>query len=144
MIPAEPLLDYRQRKFVLRALKLPLINPANQLLFLTLKYGDENVQPGQYSEANLQWINKDIKPTNLAQRLVKNLTYNLNLDPSKGFKEAYTVKKRIFLEEIIISSKEKAELEAKKTYLGLIIWSDGSKLESGASRAGIAWKTAKK
>jgi hypothetical protein len=42
MIPAEPLLDYRQRKFALRALKLPLINPANQLLSLKLKYEDEN------------------------------------------------------------------------------------------------------
>jgi hypothetical protein len=47
------------------------------------------------------------------------------------------VKKRVFLGKIIISSKEKTELEAKKTYLGLTIWLDGSKLESGASRAGI-------
>jgi hypothetical protein len=66
MTPAEPLLNYRQRKYALRALKLPSINPSNQLLPLTLKYGDGNAQPGQYSEANLQWTNKDIKPLNLA------------------------------------------------------------------------------
>jgi hypothetical protein len=42
MISTEPLLDHRQRKFALRALKLSLINPANQLLSLTLKYGDGN------------------------------------------------------------------------------------------------------
>ena len=50
---------------------------------------------------------------------------------------------KLFLREIIISPKDKAELKAKKTYSGLTIWSDGSKLESGASGAGIAWKTAK-
>jgi hypothetical protein len=45
MTPAEPLLNHRQRKFALRALKLPSTNPANQLLPLTLKYGDGNAQP---------------------------------------------------------------------------------------------------
>jgi hypothetical protein len=53
MTPAEPLLNHRQRKYALRALKLPLINPANQLLSLTLKYGDGNAQTGQYSETDL-------------------------------------------------------------------------------------------
>jgi hypothetical protein len=53
MTPAEPLLNHRQRKYALRALKLSLINPANQLLPLTLKYRDGNAQPGQYSKANL-------------------------------------------------------------------------------------------
>ena len=42
MTPIEPLLDHRQRKVALRALKLPLNNPVNQLLPLTLNYGDGN------------------------------------------------------------------------------------------------------
>jgi hypothetical protein len=42
MTPAEPLLNYRQRKYTLRALKLPLTNLVNELLLLTLKYRDEN------------------------------------------------------------------------------------------------------
>ena len=54
MIPAEPLLNHRQRKYALRALKLPSINPANELLPLTLKYGDENAQPEDYSEEDLE------------------------------------------------------------------------------------------
>ena len=53
MTPIEPLLNHKQRKYALRALKLPLINPVNQLLPLTLKYRDGNAQPDQYSEANL-------------------------------------------------------------------------------------------
>jgi len=143
MTPAEPLLNHRQRKFALRALKLPSTNPANQLLPSTLKYGDGNAQPEQYSDGNLQWINQSIKPADLAQRLAKKLTNGLNLDPSEGFEEAYIVKKLVFPGDIIISSKESAELEAKIAYTGLTIWSDGSKLDSEATGAGIAWKTFK-
>jgi hypothetical protein len=121
MTPAEPLLNYRQRKFALRALKLPSTNPANQLLPLTLKYRDENAQLNQYFEANLLWINKDIKPSNIAQRLAKKLIYRLNLDPLEGFEEAYTVKKKVFPGKIIISTLEIAELEAKTTYSSLTI-----------------------
>ena len=47
MTPAEPLLDHKQRKFTLRALKLPSTNPANQLLPPTLRYGDVSGMPSQ-------------------------------------------------------------------------------------------------
>ena len=66
MTPAESLLDHRQRKYVLRALKLPSINPANELLPLTLRYGDESAQPEEFLEEDLNWINYNIKPLNLA------------------------------------------------------------------------------
>jgi hypothetical protein len=42
MTPIEPLLDHKQRKFTLKALKLLINNPANQLLPLTLQYRDES------------------------------------------------------------------------------------------------------
>jgi hypothetical protein len=54
MTPVEPLLDYKQRKFTLRALKLPVNNPANQLLPPTLQYGDGSAQPNKYSIRNLE------------------------------------------------------------------------------------------
>lgn len=141
MTPAEPLLDHRQRKYALRALKLPSNNPANQILPPTLRYGDGNAQPGQYSENDLNWSFNSIKLSNLAQRLARNLTEKFALDPSEGFEEAYTVKKLVFPGEIIISTKEIAELEAEMSYNGLILWTDGSKLDSGASGAGITWKS---
>lgn len=106
-----------------------------------MKYGDGNAQPGQYSEDDLEWIYDRIKPSNLAQRLARKLTNKLNLDPLEGFEEAYIVKNLAFPGNIIISAKETAKLEAEKAYKGLILWSDGSKLDSGAVGAGIAWKT---
>jgi hypothetical protein len=54
MTPAEPLLDHKQRKFTLKALKLPVNNPVNQLLPPTLRYEDESAQPNEYSIENLE------------------------------------------------------------------------------------------
>jgi hypothetical protein len=66
MTPAEPLLDHKQRKFTLRALKLSINNPANQLLPLTLRYRDESAQPNEYSIGNLEWSDYRAKSRNLA------------------------------------------------------------------------------
>jgi hypothetical protein len=74
MTPTEPLLDHKQRKFTLRALKLLINNPANQLLPPTLRYGDESAQPNEYSIGNLEWSDYRAKPRNLAQRLARKLT----------------------------------------------------------------------
>jgi ribonuclease HI len=137
MTPAGPLLDHRQRKYALRALKLPLNNLANQLLPQTLKFGDGNAQSEVYLEEDLAWIYPKIKPKNLAQRLAKNLIKELNLDPLKGFEEAQIVRKRIFSGEVIISKKEIAISNAEKPQKGLILWTDGSKSELGFSGIGI-------
>jgi hypothetical protein len=66
MTPIEPLLDHKQRKFTLRALKLSSINLANQLLPLTLRYRDGSVQLNEYSIGNLEWSDNRVKLRNLA------------------------------------------------------------------------------
>jgi hypothetical protein len=121
MTPIEPLLDHKQRKFTIRALKLPLINLANQLLPPTLRYGDESAQPNEYSTGNLEWSDYRVKPRNLAQRLAKKLTNQLKLDPSKGFEEAKCVKGLLFPGDVTISNLEEAEIEATTEYPRLTI-----------------------
>ena len=54
------------------------------------------------------------------------------------------MKKLIFPREIIISSKEIAELEAEIPYNGLILWTDGSRIDSGATGIGITWESSQK
>ena len=114
MTSTGPLLDYRRRKYVLRTLKLFSNNLTNQLLLLILKYDNGNVQSDQYSEENLSWIHFKVKPVNLTQKLVKNLTKELNLDSLERFKEALIVKKLLFSGKIIISEKEITISETKK------------------------------
>jgi hypothetical protein len=121
MTPIEPLLDHKQRKFTLRALKLPSINPANQLLPSTLRYWDGSAQPNEYSIGNLEWSDNRAKPRNLAQRLAKKLINQLKLDLSKGFKEAKCAKGLLFPEDITISSLEEAEIEVITKYPELTI-----------------------
>ena len=114
MTLTESLLNYRQRKYVLRTLKLFSSNLVNQLLSLTFKYDDKNVQSDQYLEEDLSWIYSKVKPANLTQKLAKNLTKELNLDSSEGFKEALIVKKLLFPKKIIISEKEIVISKTKK------------------------------
>jgi hypothetical protein len=86
MTPIEPLLDHKQRKFTLKALKLPLINSANQLLPSTLRYKDGSAQPNEYSIGNLEWSDNRAKPRNLAQILAKKLINQLKLDVTVPFR----------------------------------------------------------
>jgi hypothetical protein len=108
MTPIEPLLDHKQRKFTLRALKLPSTNPVNQLLPLTLRYRDGTAQPNEYSIRNLEWSDYRAKSRNLAQRLAKKLINQLKIDFLEGFKEVKRVKGLLFPREIVISSLEKS------------------------------------
>ena len=133
MTPAGPLLDYRQRKYVLRTLKLPSNNPANQLLSLTLKYGDGNVQSDQYSEEDLSWIHSEVKSVNLTQKLVKNLIKELNLDSSERFKKVLIVKKLLFPKRIIILEKEIVISKTKKLQNDLTLWTDDLRTNSDIS-----------
>ena len=144
--PAVPLLENRQRRFALRALKLPTGHPINELLPPTLRYGDGDAQPGQYSNNDLEWTELESKPKEIGQRLAKQITRGPVIDPADGCEIAKFPIESKFLGNIIIKPKGIAEKEAKNvynTYKGgqnLIIWTDGSKLDKGGVGAGIAIK----
>jgi hypothetical protein len=121
-------------------LKLPGNHSVNNLLPLTLRYGDGDAQPREYSITDLQWAERDTKPTELGQRLARKLTKGLNIDPSEGFERSNTPQEKTFPGQIHIDEPLRAEEEAYKPREGLVLWSDGSRLESKAVGAGIAWK----
>jgi hypothetical protein len=140
LTPADPLLDDKQRKYALRALKLPSDHPINSILPPTLRYGDGEAQPGEYSTDNLQWAGQET-PKNIGQRLARKLTENLSLDPSEGFETTCWPKGKSFPGEIIIQQTKEAEIEARQPQNGLVYWTDGSRLDTAATGAGIAWKS---
>ena len=53
LTPTIPLLEDRQRRYALKALKLPIRYPINNLLPATLRYGDGDAQSRQYPNNNL-------------------------------------------------------------------------------------------
>jgi hypothetical protein len=72
--------------------------------------------------------------------LARKLTKDLNIDPSEGFERSNTHQEKGFPGQIHIDKPHKAEEKAYKPREGLVLWSDGSRLESKAVGAGIAWK----
>jgi hypothetical protein len=144
LVPATPLLDNRQRKYALRALQLPTTHPINGLLPPTLRYGDGEAQPGQYSNSNLEWAEpSSLTPKGIGQRLAKKLTIGPVIDPSEGCETAKIPKGQAFSGNLVIKPKDIAETEARNAYKAdragpnLIFWSDGSKLDTGGVGAGI-------
>src|SRR4029453_1341397 len=113
LVPAVPLLEDRQRKYALRALKLPIGHPTNGLLPPTLRYGDGDAQPGQYSNSNLQWTEYSSNPKGIGQRLAKKLTQGPALDPSEGCEVSILPKSQTFPGNIVIKPKDMAETEAR-------------------------------
>ena len=140
IVPAEPLLSDRQRKYALRALQLPAEHPIYNVLPPTLRYGDGDAQPGEYSTDNLQWAGQET-PRNIGQRLARKLTENQDLDPSEGYETTSWPKGKTFPGDIIISQAKEAEIEARNPQTGLVFWTDGSRLDTAATGAGIAWKS---
>jgi hypothetical protein len=118
-----------------------LIDENNELLPPTLRYGDGDAQPGQYSNNNLEWAEPDANPKGLGQRLARKLTLGPAIDPAEGCEIARLPKDQKFPGNIVIKPKEVAETEARNAYhtdnaaLGLVIWSDGSKLDTGGCRS---------
>ena len=110
------LLEDRQRRYALRALKLPIGHPINELLPPTVRYGDGDAQPGQYSNDNLEWIEPESSSKEIGQRLAKQLTRGPAIDPSEGCEIARISKEKVFLKVIIIKPKNIAEKEAKNIY----------------------------
>ena len=138
LVPAVPLLNNRQRRFAIRALKLPTSHPINSLLPLTLRYGDGDAQPGEYSTTNLQWAEQGSDLKRLGQRLARKLTEGLKIDPSEGFKRTSIPQDKAFPGKILIYKAKAAEEEAYKHREGLDLWSDRLRLDSKAVGAGIA------
>src|SRR5271154_29236 len=143
LIPAVPLLEDRQRKYALRALQLPSTHPINELLPATLRYGDGDAQPGQYSSSDLNWTEPSLDPKGIGQRLAKKLTIGPAIDSSEGCEIARIPKDQDFIGKIVIKPRDIAENEALSLYSetdSIQVWSDGAKIESGGPGTGIAWK----
>ena len=53
LIPASILLDYRQRAYTCRLLRLSELHPAKEILPISLRKGDQDFQPGELPENTL-------------------------------------------------------------------------------------------
>lgn len=139
LIPAQILLDYRQRKYAYRLLTLPDGNLTKSVLPITLRSGDGNAQPGEQPENDGIWAQQQ-KARNYGQHLAQQVSIGFCIDPAYEVEPVVYQKLTEFPGKIIIQDGKTAILEAKKDLSTLALWTDGSKVESGGAGAAVAWK----
>jgi hypothetical protein len=76
----------------------------------------------------------------LRQHLARNFTSTLHQNPSEGFEQTAEAYPGVFSERIVVESTEEALKRVRNIKEGLVLWSDGSRLENRRVRAGVAWR----
>ena len=76
----------------------------------------------------------------LGQHLARIFVSTLQQDLSEGFEQTTEAYPSTFLGRIVVENTEEALKRARRIKGGLVLWSDGSRLENGGVGAGVAWK----
>lgn len=127
LIPAEIMLDYRQRRYAHRLLTLPDGHPTKDILPVSLRLGDGSVQPGELPENDEIWsLNQKVRT--FGQQLAQQVSVDFSIDLAEGVEPVIQFKPAEFSGRIIIQEPKLAIKEAKADLSDLILWSDGSKL----------------
>ena len=82
-IPAQTLIDHRQRTYAYRLLTLPDEHPTKLILPISLRNGDRNSQPGEQPANTLLWT-ENTRPTLYGQRLAWQVAIDHAIDPAEG------------------------------------------------------------
>ena len=141
LVPARILLSHRQRMYAYRLLSLPEDHPAKEILPVSFRKGDGDTQPGDQPEDTLLWASNE-RTSTYGQWLARQVFLTGCIDPADGVEpiEGTWNLGEDSLMHVVIVSAEKAILEAKKYQAGLVLWTDGSKLNSGKSGAAVVWR----
>ncbi len=139
LIPASILLDYRQRAYTCRLLVLSELHSAKEILPISLRKGDQDFQPGELPENTLLWT-QNSRPALYGQWLAWQITLDHSIDPADGVEPVQKMISEELKADIIFESKKKALEEAKKIQAGLVLWTDGSKLDQGQTAAAVCWE----
>ena len=140
LLPAYILLDSRQRAYTYRILSLPNSIPTKDILPVTFRTGDGNMQPEDLPEYDLvlttnQWIR------NYRQHLARQVSVRFSIDSSERVRPILAnISAQYYLREIFMEEKSRAIEEAKNNQTNLSLWGDGSKLSEGGAGASVVWK----
>jgi ribonuclease HI len=141
--PAISLLASRQLNYTARLLQLPRNHLTREILPISFREGDLHVQPGEQPLEDRVWATSETRLLSLGARLAQNLSKILGIDSSSGFEETVSSSS---LDpppfQIRISNLKTALQETTDLALGSgsQLWSDGSRLDSGLTGAGVAFK----
>ena len=140
LIPAQILLDHRQRMYAYRLLTLPDQHPTKMILPISLRNGDRDSQLGEQPANTLLWT-ENARPILYGQRLAWQIALDHAIDAAEGVEPVELPETVVEFEgQVVIESPKKALEKAKGDCRGLALWTDGSKLDQGNVGAAVCWK----
>ncbi len=107
LVPVHILLDFRQRKYAYCLFSLLDSIPTKAILSITLRIGDENVQPDDHLEQDSIWASNECVVT-YGQQLARQVSVNFTIDPAKGTELIQAVPNSFFPGKLIpvLSTKD--------------------------------------
>lgn len=140
LIPAQILLDYRQRMYAYWPLTFPDQHPTKTILPISLRKRDRNSQPGE-QPVNTLLQTENTRPVLYGQQLIWQIAFNHAIDPAARVEPVEPPETAIEFEgQVVMESPKKTFEKAKGDCQGLLIQTDRSKLDQGNIGAAICWK----
>ena len=97
-------------------------------------------QPEELPDNTLMWT-QNARPTLYGQWLAWQITIEHSIDPADGVEPVEVIKSGTCFEgKVIVKGKKEALHEATRYRAGLVMWTDGSKLDNGNSGAAVCWR----
>lgn len=128
LVPARMMLDYCQRKYALQLLTLPNDYWAKNILSITLRVGDRNLQTENLLEDDGIWATYQ-KVRNYRQHLARQVSVQFCIDLVDGVELVVNLRNEKLSGRISIQKPTVVILEAQRDNSDLALWSDESKLE---------------
>lgn len=107
---------------------------------ISLRNGDRNSQPGEQPTDTLLWT-VNTRPAPYGQWLAWKIALDHAIDPAEGVEPVELVECVAKFEgQVVIECPINALEKAKRDERGLVMWTDGSKLDQGNVGAAVCWK----
>ncbi len=141
LVPAQILLNHRQRTYAYRLLTLPNDHLTKKILSSSFRNGDaDSIREEEQLEDPLIWAVRE-RPNSLGQWLAQQISNTQAVDPANGvepIERSWRLNTDLPL-QIILQPKREAIQEAKINHDGIVFWTNGSCLDEGKVGAAVVW-----
>ena len=141
LIPAQILLDHRQRMYTYCLLILSDDHIAKNILPISFWKGDaDTISADEQPEDILIWA-ENKRPTSLSQWLACQVAIMQAIDSAfrtEPIKRSWQWSTKVPL-QVVVQPRKEAFHDAKKKREGMVLWTDGSRLDTGKAGSAVVW-----
>lgn len=141
LVPAQILLDHRQRIYIYRLLTLPDDHIAKNILPISFRKGDaDTISADEQPEDTLIWAGNE-RLISLSQWLVRQVATTQAIDSAFGvepIKKRWRWSTEVPL-QVVVQLRKEALQDAKKEREVMVLWTDGSRSDTGKAGSAVVW-----